>query len=481
MEKERGALRIAALDAAARRLGLGLGTALADARAIVPDLAVADIDRAADEACLRACADACERFTPMVALDGAEGLVLDVTGCAHLFGGEAGLVAAVERLFSRLGLAHRTALAGTPDAAHALARFGGGGIVAPGEEEAAVRPLPIAALEADLDTTIALTRAGLRSLGDVAERSAAGLAARFGAGLPRRLDRLLGREDVRISPRRPPPALLAERHFPEPLVGLDDLVEVVDHLIGEVCGRLEERGRGGRAFEASFFRVDGAVRRLLVETAGPTRERAAVTRLVRLKIDALADPLDPGFGFDAVRLAVGRDEPLALRQESLGEGPAATADGRAVLELVDRLVARFGRDNVLRFVARDSHDPVRAAAAVPHPEATTSTAWVAPQAGEPPTRPLTLFPHPQPIEVIAEVPDGPPIRFRWRRRVHEVARAEGPERIAPEWWRLGDTLPTTRDYYRVEDGEGHRFWLFREGLYEAGGERPRWFLHGLFA
>jgi len=234
-----------------------------------------------------------------------------------------------------------------------------------------------------------------------------------------------------------------------------------------------------------------------VETARPSRDSRALRRLYRERLDTLADPVDPGFGFDLVRLAVLRAEPLTPAQVSL--------DGRAVEEeevaaLIDRLAVRLGRERVLRFLERDTHDPARASTLVPaaDPPAIPYARRPAPARAEGRPRPLTLFDPPQPIEALAEVPDGPPLRFRWRRVVHEVARAEGPERIAPEWWRdwrpMGEGAPT-RDYYRVENREGRRFWLFRAGLYERGwapgrepapgheeriSDAPRWFVHGLF-
>ncbi|BBE70782.1 Y-family DNA polymerase [Oharaeibacter diazotrophicus] len=480
--KERGALRLVAVDGAAAALGLAPGMALAEARALVPDVATADAAPEADAALLRGSAEAMEIFTPLVALRGHDGLVLDVTGCAHLFGGERGLGAAARRRLARAGLQTQGAIAGTPEAAWAFARHRPGSVTPPGGEAAAARGLPVAALEQDEAVTLALVRAGLRSLGDLADRPSPVLAARFGEGVTTALRRITGREDIRVTPLRPPPVIMAERHFQEPFAELDGLLAVLERLAGDVTAALEARGAGGRAFEAAFFRADGAVRHLVVETAGPTRDAAALMRLIRLRIEALADPLDPGFGFDALRLVVLRGEALEVAQPDLAGGRDAREEARALAGLVDRLVARFGRETVRRFVARDSHDPVRAGGTVPWLEETDDAPWPEPEPGQPPARPLTLFGRPQPIDVLAEVPDSPPLRFRWRRVLHEVARAEGPERIAPEWWRAQDgTPPPTRDYYRVEDAAGHRFWIFREGLYEEEGTPPRWFVHGLFA
>ncbi len=473
VERVKGALRLAAVSPQARAVGLVPGLTLADARARIPALAVADHDPAADAAFLERIADDCDRWTPLVALDGVDGLVLDITGCAHLFGGEANMRRRMMEHLQRHGLTLRAVVAGTPEAARALARCDRGGVVPAGREAEYVAPLPISALDLPEGTVTGLSRAGLKTIGDLAIRPGTPLAARFGESLLTRLRRTLGLEDVRIVPRRSLPACMAERRFPEPIGRAGDIEGALRQLADDLALMMEARGEGGRAFEASFFRADGAVRRLTVETARPSRDPSSLGRLFLEKLDALADPLDPGFGFDLIRLAVLRAETLAPTQVSL--------DGRAIEEeevaaLVDRLATRLGRDRVLRFMRRDSHDPDRAARRVP---AADPAPPPAPIAEDRLPRPLMMFDPPQPIEALAEVPDGPPLRFRWRRVVHEVAHAEGPERIAPEWWRRAEGTPT-RDYFRVENHEGRRFWLFRAGLYGRETTEPRWFVHGLF-
>jgi protein ImuB len=484
--KESGTLRLSALDAAALRQGLSAGMTLAEARALLPTLVTGDADLETDAAALRRCAATCEMFTPLVALAGTEGLILDITGCAHLFGGEEAMLQRARRRFERFRLDTRAAIAATPEGAFAFSRFRPGVVVAPGGMEALARELPIAALACAADVRLALSRAGFRTLRDLADRPSSMLAARFGAELVAMLRRILGQEDIRITPLRAVPESIAERHFPEPVSQLEGLAATLERLAEEIVRLLERRGAGGRAFEVSFFRVDGAVRRLRIETAAPLREARGLMRLIRLKIETMADPFDPGFGFDAVRLCVMESEPLPAEQAMLetgaGESPSGPErDDQAVSSLIDRLIVRFGRENVLRFIAQDTHDPLRAGRSVPWLSRHAGASWPLPEEGQPPARPLTLFEPPQLIEAIAEVPDGPPLKFRWRRVLHEVARAEGPERIAPEWWREGNRAPATRDYYRIENALGHRFWLFREGFYEDSNERPRWFLHGLFA
>jgi len=473
--KVKGAVRIASANRAAAGLGLVSGLGLADARARFPELAAVAADPQADDTLLTRLARLAERFSPSVAVDAPHGLLLDITGCAHLFGGEVGLRARLCWLYRRLGFALSATIAGTPDAARALARFGRVKVAPPGTDAALVAPLPIAALGLDPATEHALVRAGLKTVGDVARRPSAALAARFGEGLTRAIRRIMGDEDLRLVTLRPVPDCVVEQALAEPLTHMDGVMAVLSDLVVEAARLLGEQGAGGRAFEVSLFRSDGEIRRVTVETGRPTREPAAILRLFDERLDALADPIDPGFGFDLVRLAVPVAEPLGSTQPGLdGE----RADAVALDELIDRLVARLGANRVLRFAPRDTHDPARQ---MRHVRAGSASAagWPIPEPEEPPTRPLRLFARPQPIDTLAEVPDGPPRRFRWRRASHEVARAEGPERIAPEWWRVGEDA-ATRDYYRVEDRAGRRFWLFREGLYGEA-QTPRWYLHGLFA
>ncbi len=471
-------MRIIACDRPAGALGLTPGLALADARARVPALDVVPAEPRADAALLEHITEWCDRYTPLVARDAPDGVILDITGCAHLFGGEQAMLADLLAGLARSGLTVRGAVADASDAARALARYGAGGVVAPGKTAKAVHPLPVAALGLSPDETQTLTRLGLAVIGDLAERPRSALAARFGARMTARLDRLLGLAQAPVSPRRPVPEDVAERRLAEPVARDDDIARTLDALAGRLAGMLERKGRGGRRFEASFFRTDGAVRRIAVASSRPLQDGAAVARLFGERLDGLADPLDPGFGFDLIRLAALHSEPLRPAQASLDGKAAEEAE---VAGLVDRLSARFGAESVLRLGICDSHIPEAAGRAVPAVmDGAASAPCGRPDAAGPPARPLSLFDPPQPIETLAEVPDGPPLRFRWRRVLHEVARAEGPERIAPEWWRRGDDS-LTRDYYRVEDVQGRRFWVYREGLYGRETNAPRWFLHGLFA
>ena len=471
IEKQRGALRIVALSREAAALGLTPGLPLADARARVPGLAVVPFDPEADAVLLGRLVAHCRVYTPSVMADPPQGLALDIAGCTHPFSdGEAGLQRDLLGALAGKGLTARAACAGTPDAARALARFGG----------TDVRALPVAALDVAPDIHLALQRSGLRRIGDLAFLPRAPLAARFGTDLPVLLARLLEEEDPHIAPAPVVEPVVADLRFAEPIGRADDVLDTIEALLSDVAGLLERRGAGGRAFAMRLHRSDGHIARLNIETGAPTRDPALVLRLLRERIGSLADPLDPGFGYDSIDLLVERTEPLAVQQTEL-EG--AVVRESALGPLLDRLAVRYGPQSVLRFVAGNSHVPERAAyLGIAGESALWSTAG---EPGEPPMRPFVLLDPPQRVEVLAAVPDGPPRRFRWKGKMHLILRQEGPERVAAEWWlRQGghaDNPARTRDYYRVEDEDGHRFWLFRHGLYGAEAETPDWYVHGLFA
>jgi protein ImuB len=476
--KVKNALRLAALDETAERLGLTRGMPLADARAMIPGIDVADDDPAADAALLAAVADWAERYTPLVALDPPAGLMLDITGCAHLFGGEAALLADLSARLHAQGFLARAAIADTPGAASAAARYGAAPcIVPPGSVSATLMPLPLAALRLDPETVSALDRVGLKRIGQIMGLPRAPLAARFGILLIRRLDQALGIDEEAIDPRRPAPSFIAERRFAEPIGRDEDIAIALSSLAKTLRGILEARSLGARLIELALFRVDGAVARIAVGTGRPVREPERILALFREKFRSLGDELDAGFGFDMARLSVRETAPADPAQVDLSGKAVAEAD---LDGLIDRIAARLGPDIVGRIVARDSHIPERTEDFIAGNHASGMVKMEPVLRGEMLTRPLRLFARPEPVEdAVNEVPDGPPVRFRWRRALYHVARAEGPERIAPEWWR-DDAL--TRDYFQVEDSAGHRFWLYREGLYGRETEgTPRWYLHGVFA
>jgi len=514
--KVKNAQRLVALNASAAAQGLKPGMMLADARAMLPPLVCHPADPQAEAQTLTDITDWCRRFTPLAAPDAPDGVVLDVTGAAHLFGGEVKLLAEIEAALAAQGFRARAALAPTVEAAWAVARFGKTRrlpqILAEDctEAELARRlgPLPLAALRLDDKTLTALAQAGLRRIDDLLLRPRAPLAARFGAPLFARLDGLLGRAKHPISPRFEAPAYLVERRFAETIIRREDVEATILALGGELAQLLTTHGEGARTLDLCLFRVDGAVQHIEVGFSRPSRDPKLIARLFHEKIEALCaenedDPLDRGFGFDVLRLS-------ALAVERLDEAQThwlmTDRDADDLADLIDRLGARLGVKRVTRLAFADTHIPEFAVTAVPaHSVARppipllkgrvppdrgpvgTPSGSAAPQRrhlplpGEEhlPARPLRLLPQPEPIEAIAGVPDGPPLRFRWRRVLHEIAAIEGPERIAPEWWKAKEAL--TRDYFRAEDQDGRRFWLFREGIYEAETLASRWFMHGLFA
>ena len=447
------------------------GQTLADARAAIPDLDVADHDEAADLHLLTQLADWCARYSPLVALDG-DGLSLDITGVPHLFGGEEAMLENLMGRIRQFGFTLRAALADTPGAAWACARFGerNGEIVPAGASRAALASLPVAALRLEAEIAKGLMRLGLKRIGDLYDLPRAPVAARFGAEVWRRLDAALGKVEEPITSRHPLPAHRAQLSFAEPVVAPDAIARAMRRLLHELCERLQREQLGARRLELTFFRVDGTLSRLDIGTARPSRDPE---RLARLFAEHL-ERLDPGFGVETVSLSIPLVEECRPDQIALPDG----ADGNAVFDrsaqegraaLIERLGNRFGPDHVLCVAARESHMPERAQRLLSAVENRPGNF-----AGNG-LRPPRLFTPPHPIEAVAPVPDDPPLLFRWRRIVHRVRTAEGPERIAGEWWR--EDAPA-RDYYRVEDMEGRRFWLYREGPY--GIHAPRWFLHGLF-
>lgn len=477
--KTGNALRLAAADAHAQRLGLMPGLTLADARACQPDLVAFAMDEAADRRLLDRLVHQCRDYSPAVELVIPDGIVIDITGAAHLFGGEEGLAGAVSERLAGAGLTVRYAMAATTEAARALARYTR---LPVGDEQAAIHALPVAALGLDPEATLGLQRAGLKSVRDVAARPSAGIAARFGEGAVWALRRLLGEAHVPLAPLPHDAPLRFEHRFTEPVTQEAAIARTLLDLIRAAASVLGERALGGRRFRLTLSRSDGDHRQLVVETGAPTRDPALVMRLFDERIAALADPLDPGFGYDSLSLAIPATEPLPFAQPRL-DGDASVDE--ALDELIDRLSTRLGPGAVRRLVPQDSHIPEQAQLALPAIACGAPVHWPSPSEGEPPMRPLFLFDPPQLVEVIAEVPDGPPHRFRWQRKLHEVQLYEGPERIASDWWRRkGGEEPgkggLTRDYYRIEDVRGRRYWIFRHGLYDEKPD-PRWYLHGLFA
>ena len=479
-----------ALNPAARAAGLRRGQGQADALAMIPHLVCRPADPAADARALEALAIWAERWSPSVSLDaspdGLEGLFLDITGAGHLFGGERALLDRIRDRLAEAGIAARAAAAPTPGAAWALARWsdpeGRPPVVGQDRLRERLAELPLEALRLDAAALAQARRFGLKRIGDLYAMPRAGLARRFrGAGgldLVRRLDQALGHEGEALTPVRPPARYRAWQAFAEPLGDLAGVEARLPALADDLAAALERDGQGARRLTLTGFRTDGGAPALSIRTGRPGRDAAVWLRLFR---EAGLGRLELGFGVDALMLAAAEVEPLAVRQAALHD-EAAARQAEDLAALVDRLSARLGPDRVLTPETADSWIPERAERWRP--------ALAGPAAaleGEPGRRPILLFDPPEPVEAIAELPDGAPARFTWRRLSRRVIRADGPERLSPEWWRPAADRRAirTRDYYRVEDEAGGRYWLFREGLYgrEYGGgegERaPSWWMHGV--
>jgi len=490
-------LRVTALNAAAAEKGVRPGQALTDARAICPGLLTFPADPEGDRAALLGLARWCDRYSPYVAPvfspgsgpegngpegNGPAGIALDITGCAHLFGGEAGLMRDAVRRLRRIGFSAHPGLADTPGAAAAIAGWSGardiaGRILPEGGIAAGTALLPVEALRLSPETCLLLGRLGLKRIGEVAAVPRSALARRFRSAeiagdVQRRLDQFSGAEAEPIEPLRPQVACRAHLNFAEPLIDALAIGDVLDHLLVKVACGLEAEGKGARALTLNACRTDGTVVGLEVRLSRPSR---SVSHIRRLFADRL-EQIDPGYGIDALILSVDAAQELSYAAETLERSLDRQAEGVAIL--VDRLMNRLGPERIWRAAPVESHIPERAERFVPAAAAVAAEA-ASPRRAAP--RPFRLLEEPEEITATAEVPDGPPRQFVWRRVNRRVARATGPERIAPEWWRLGEAA-IERDYYAVEDTEGRRYWLFRAGHYRADGKAmPRWFMHGLFA
>lgn len=455
---------------------------LADARTLCPELAVRISDPAGDLDFLEKLAVWAQRWGPWSALDPPDGLLVDITAVAHLFGGEVRLLADVEACFARRGLAVRVAAAPTAGAAWALAHHGPRGAILTGDDNAVERlsGLPVAALRLDSDVLTVLRRLGLKRLGDMTgrfgdTRGRDAIMRRFrnrrspAANPLVRMDQLLGTVPEPLLPVIPQRMPLVQRRLAEPIRHRELLDQVLRDLAADMGRVLEGSAQGARRLELGLWRVDGEVVVRPLELSAATRDPAHICRLFAAKLD----DVDAGFGIETIRLRASWAEPLSLEQSDI-EGTAET-HGTSLSACIDRLSVRLGPRAVQRPVSYASHLPERA------------QRWQPPLEPEPASqgelafhaRPLKLLDKAEYISVLYATPDGFPRQFRWRGKVHEVVRVEGPERIAPEWWRERSTV-RLRDYYRIEDGEGRRYWIYRHGLIGDGrGGLPDWYLQGL--
>jgi protein ImuB len=503
-ERIKGGLRLAAVDAEAARHGLHVGQNLADARAMVPDLTVREMDRPLLEAAFADFADWHSNASPLVSVmtdvTGFGDLVLDITGVAHLFGGERPMLRLLLTRLRDLGYTVAGAIAPTIGAAWAVSHFARSQVLERADLEAVLDGLPVHALRLAPAQVAGLTQMGLKTIGQLRQRERKPLQARFGVSLLARLDQAYGLIEERMTPRLPIAERYAERRFADPIGLMDDVLMTCHDLAIQLSIRLEAEGRGGQAFHLFLYRVDHKVMALSVNSARLTRDPEHITKLFSNRSERLEGEYDAGFGIDMIRLAVSSVAELDAVQ--LGafshQGVAEDLD-----QLNDRMSSRLGSLAVLRTQLVESHIPERAARFVPAVVASKA----APGAGWPkPARPLRLLPVPEMVAINAEVPDGLPASMIWRRESYKIERASGPERLGAEWWRTGqrmqlvpaeppqkgETPPyisklglfdpdsVTRDYYVVEDAGGRRFWIYRHGVHRPD-EPAVWYLHGIFA
>ncbi len=467
----RGHLMVAAVNDAAASGGVRTGTRLADARALLPGLDIVLEDAEADERLQRRLVEWCDRYSPLVTRDGADGIMLDVTGCAHLFGGEAALLDSIQKRICVLRFRVRGAMADTQAAAWALARFSQRAVVAGDELAAALAPLPVQALRIPAEIAVELARVGLTTIGALRKVARNSLAARYGPGVVLQLDRALGAAEEPLTPYRAPAPCRAGRVFAEPIGTTAAVEHVLLELLTSICTRLEKEQRGARRFELDCHRVDASVARVEVRTSKANR---SITHLMRLFAEKTGS-LDAGFGIEIMTLNAAEVDSAAPRQMALPQYGESAESEATLDELLDRMGLRLGFDHVCRLRICESLLPEHATEYVP------VTSAAAPNAHWPEyrTRPVRLVEPPSPIEVAEIIPGRLPTRIRVSGRLTRIVRAEGPERLTPEWWRETRASWTLRDYYRVEDERGARLWIFRETRRDRAGEH--WFLHGYLA
>ncbi|MGN6307660.1 MAG: Y-family DNA polymerase [Mesorhizobium sp.] len=462
---------VLAADAAAQGAGLRVGMPATKAQVLVPGLAMADADPTGDMEALERLAFWALRYSPVAAADPPDGIVVDVSGADHLFGEEDALLRDLLDRLKSAGFVACAALADSWGAAHALARFNARpiAIAEPGTLREAVTALPIGALRLSHDTVGELRALGFETVANLLAQPRAPLTLRFGPELGRRLDQALGLASEPIDPVRPVDAIEVRQSFAEPIGAAETIKRYIGKLAGKLCLALEERGLGARRLDLICHRVDSHFQAIRVGTALPVRDAKRLTRLLSDRVEAI----EPGFGIEIITLAATRAEPLEAKQSISSLVDNAAPD---VSDLVDLLANRVGEERVYRAAPVPSDVPERSVSRVPATAPDCETSWPSRW-----PRPARLFLKPEPIETVALLPDHPPATFTWRGIRRRVRRADGPERVFGEWWKRDAELAAVRDYFRVEDDAGERFWIYRAGDGEdAETGSQRWFLHGIF-
>ncbi len=461
-----GRMIITATNSLAEAKGLYCGMALADARAIIPDLEVLDERKDLAQKLLKRLAEWCIRFSPSVAIDYSDGLLLDASGCAHLWGSDQHYVFAITHKLNERGYDVRISMADTIGAAWALARFGRASLIVPtGLHAEALMGLPPEALRLEIDTVTRLHKLGLHQVKQFMQMPRASLRRRFGQHLLMRLDMALGQEIETIEPVQPIEPYQERLPCLDPISTVTGIEIALKQLLTTLCSRLRQEQKGIRGCHFKCLRVDGETEQISIGTSRPSHHVSHLFKLFEFKLSSI----EPALGIELFILVAQKVEDYLPAQEKMWEGSSGLDDVR-LSELLDRLSNKVGMQSVHRFLPEEHYWPERSIKSTSSLQETPTTPW---RVDKP--RPLQLLPSPEPIEVTAPIPDYPPMLFRYQGKVHQIIKADGPERIEQEGWIQHGQH---RDYYRVEDEAGHRYWLFRLGHYHE--KSFRWFLHGFF-
>jgi protein ImuB len=465
---QHGKMVISAANDIAQKQGIPVGMALADARALFPSLQFLNDKQDPSGKLLNDMALYCIRYTPVVATDIPDGLILDVSGCAHLWGGETEYITVIINRFRSLGYHVRAAMADTIGSAWAIARFGkNGSVVEPGKQGAALLSLPPVALRIDPEIADLLSKLGLSQIENLMSIPRSALRRRFGEQLLQRLNQALGTEEEFIFPVKTPS--LYEERLPclETIITATGIEIALRRLLESLCKKLFQKGKGLRSACFSCFRIDGITEQITIGTNRASHHVFHLFKLFELKIETIK----PGPGIELFTLEVLKAEDALQVQEKLWSGSCGLDDIKFA-ELLDRIAGKVGERNICRYLPDEHYWPERSFKSASSINEKSSAKW-----SEEKLRPIHLLTEPEIIQVTAPVPDYPPMYFRYKGKLHTIRKADGPERIEPEWWiKEGEH----RDYYSVEDENGCRYWLFRLGHY-TGDKRNQWFIHGFFA
>lgn len=461
---QRGRMVIDASSFQAMQKGIRPGMVLADCKAIFPELEMHKSEPGRKEKVLNALAEWCIGYTPFAAVDFPDGLILDTTGCAHLWGDEVRYIDSIRNRLGAYGYTTKIAIADTIGAAWAMARFGTSEVVKAGRQKEAIRNLPPVALRLDATVLARLKKLGLQRIDSFMDIPGSALRRRFGPELPLRIRQALGHESEYIEPVKPIEPYQERLCVFEPIATAGGIKIALQKLLEQLCVRLADEGIGMRNAVFRAYRIDGDIQQIEASAGHPTRNERHIFKLFEERIATFL----PDLGFEMFVLEATKVEPVTHEQAAIWE--TFSHNNVKIGELLDRVSIRAGSQSVKRYLPVEQYWPERSVKEADELWQKTSVKWKTDW-----PRPIQLLPKPEAIQVTALLPDYPPLLFRYKGKVHNIAKADGPERIEQEWW-FEDGL--YRDYYGVEDESGARFWVFRSGPYDG---EPKWFLHGFFA